>query len=305
MKRIDAKGLFPEVRDLVRRALAEDLGKKGDVTTLLFVPKGARVSGRIIIKAPGVLCGTAAAAEAFRQADRSVRVRVLKRDGLRVRPGQAVMSVSGGRGILTAERTALNILQHLSGVATATAEYAARVKGTRARIFDTRKTLPGLRRLDKYAVLCGGGRNHRMGLHDAILLKDNHWACGKVSRPSAGPCGDIASGACGSGLLAAAAKARRRYPRMVLEIEAADLAQVRLALAARPDIILLDNMGRPMLKKAIRLIRTTRPSTQVEISGGVSLATVAGLAKLGPDRISVGRITHSAPALDMSLELDP
>ncbi|MBI5624737.1 MAG: carboxylating nicotinate-nucleotide diphosphorylase [Elusimicrobia bacterium] len=277
-------GLKAVVRDLVRRALAEDLGARGDVTTLLFVPKKARVTGRVVIKAPGVLCGVSAAVEVFKQVEPSCKVRVLAEDGRRVRPGQAVLEVSGGRGILTAERTALNILQHLSGVATVTAEYAAKVKGTRAKVFDTRKTLPGLRLLDKYAVLCGGGRNHRLGLHDAVLLKDNHWTCEKD-------------------LPKAAAKTRRRFPGMVLEIEAADLSQVRLALEARPDIILLDNMGQGLLRKAIRLIRSCRPSPQVEISGGVSLSTIRSLAELGPDRISVGRITHSAPALDMSLEL--
>ncbi|MBI5208735.1 MAG: carboxylating nicotinate-nucleotide diphosphorylase [Elusimicrobia bacterium] len=273
-----------EIRDAVRRALAEDLGRRGDVTTLLFVPKSARVTARVVAKGEGVLCGTEVAAEAFRQVEPRSRVRILVRDGRPVRQGQAVMEVAGGRGILSAERTALNFLQHLSGIATTTSEYVRRVRGLRPRIYDTRKTVPGLRALAKYAVRCGGGRNHRMGLHDAVLLKDNHWACQ----------GDMRS---------AAAAVRRKHPGMALEIEAADLPQVRLALEARPDIILLDNMAPAALKAAIRLVRSTRPSTQVEISGGVSLATVRSLAKLGPDRISVGRITHSAPALDLSLEL--
>ena len=210
---------------------------------------------------------------------------ILLGDGRAVKPGDTVMRVAGTRALLSAERTALNFLQRLSGVATLTAQYSARLKGTRARIYDTRKTLPGYRELDKYAVRCGGGTNHRMGLYDAALLKDNHWAGGR----------DVESGV---------RAARRKYPGLVIEIEAADLSQVERAVAAEADVILLDNMARPLLRRAIALIRKKAPKTEIEISGGVSLATVRALGRLGPDRISVGRLTHSAPALDLSLEID-
>ena len=271
-------------RDLIAAALKEDLGPRGDVTTEFFLPAKTRLTGRVVAKEKGVLCGTKIARDVFLSAARGCKVKILIPDGRRVRPGQTVMTVSGGRSLLTAERTALNFLQHLSGVATLTAAYADQVRGTRARILDTRKTLPGWRALDKYAVLCGGGKNHRMGLYDAVLLKDNHWSGG-------------------ADIFAAVKMVRRRYPGMTVELEAADLAQVKRALAVRADIILLDNMGRPLLRRAVALIRKESPKTLIEISGGVSLATVRALALLGPDRISVGRITHSAPALDLSLEI--
>ena len=271
-------------RALIRLALREDLGARGDVTTKLFLPTLARLKGRIIAKQAGVVCGTEIAALVFKIVDQRAKISILKRDGSRVRPGDAVMRLSGGRSLLTAERTALNFLQRLSGVATLTSAYAARLKGTRARIYDTRKTLPGWRELDKCAVRCGGGRNHRFGLYDAVLLKDNHWAEG-------------------TDIEAAVRKARRRYPGIAVELEAADLRQVESALAAGADIVLLDNMSLARLRRAIRFIRSWSPKTQIEVSGNVSLSTIRAIAKLGPDRISVGRLTHSAPALDLSLEI--
>lgn len=195
------------------------------------------------------------------------------------------MKVSGGAGLLAGERTALNFLQHLSGIASLTEQYVRRVRGLRPRIYDTRKTLPGYRALAKYAVLCGGGRNHRLGLHDAVLVKDNHWTAR-------------------GNLVAAAAAARRRYPRLTIEIEATTMTQVQRALSASADIILLDNMSPPRLKIAIAHIRRQSPRTAIEISGGVHLGSVRALARLGADRISIGRITHSAPALDLSLEIE-
>jgi nicotinate-nucleotide pyrophosphorylase (carboxylating) len=270
---------------LVKAALAEDLGRLGDVTTTLFVPTGARLKGRVVSRQTGVICGTKLARDVFRAVDPGCRVTINVPDGRPVRPGQQVMEVYGGRGLLTAERTALNFLQHLCGVATLTARFVAKARGTRARIYDTRKTLPGWRALEKYAVRCGGGVNHRMGLHDAVMLKDNHWAAG----------GDVAAGV---------RALRRRHPGMPLIIEADTLSQAKRALELEADVILLDNMGRSSLKRAIALIRRTRPKTQIEISGGVSLETARGLARLGPDRISIGRLTHSAPALDLGLDLD-
>ncbi|HVA65719.1 MAG TPA: carboxylating nicotinate-nucleotide diphosphorylase [Elusimicrobiota bacterium] len=272
------------IQEIIRAALREDLGARGDVTTRFFVPSGARLCGKIIAKAPGVVCGADIARKVFLAVSPSCRVQVKTQDGRPVKPGQVVMEVAGGPKILTTERTALNFLQHLSGVATLTALYVRETSGTKAKILDTRKTLPGWRELEKYAVRCGGGKNHRMGLYDAVLLKDNHWSLNRH-------------------ISDAVVQVRRRYPKMTIEIEAANLGQVERALQARADIILLDNMTPALIRRAIRAIRKQKPSTLIEISGGVSLKNVRALARLGPDRISIGRITHSAPALDMSLEI--
>lgn len=272
-------------RALLRDALREDLGRAGDVTTRFFVPAKTRLSVRVVSREPGVVCGLGIAAAAFKACDPRARVTLLARDGARVRPGQAVMAVRGGRGLLTAERTALNFLQRMSGVATLTRLFVDRVKGTRARILDTRKTLPGWRALDKYAVACGGGLNHRRGLFDAAMVKDNHYA--------------------GGGLEAGVARLRRAHPRLPLIIECDSPAQVTRALSLRPDVLLLDNLRGPRLRREIRRIRALAPRVKIEVSGGVGLSEVRALAKLGPDRISIGRLTHSAPALDLGLDLDP
>lgn len=270
-------------KPLLAAALAEDLGRAGDLTTRYFVPPSARLRGRVVARERGVVCGLDIAAAAFKACEPRARVRLLVRDGAAVRPGKAVMEVSGGRGLLTAERTALNFLQRLSGVASLTRLYAERVKGTGARVLDTRKTLPGWRALDKYAVACGGGVNHRMGLYDAVMVKDNHYA--------------------GGGLAAGAARLRRERPGVPLIIEADTLRQAEAAAALRPDVILLDNFSRPRLRAAVRRLRRLAPSVKLEVSGGVSLETVRGLARLGVDRVSIGRLTHSAPALDLGLDL--
>lgn len=270
-------------RRLIQDALKEDMNRLGDITTRLFVPPTAHIQGRIVANANGIICGTTIAAAVFKAVDKNIRVHILKKDGSRVTKGQTVMVLDGSRGILTAERTALNFLQRMSGVATLTAAYVSRTRHTRAKIYDTRKTLPGWRSLDKYAVACGGGKNHRMGLYDAVLVKDNHWSNGSLS--------------------AGVAALRRRYPKMLLEIEADTLAQVKRALTLGADAILLDNMSPPALRQAIRFIRTASSRVLIEVSGGVTLKTVRSLARLNPDRISVGALTHSAPALDLSLEL--
>jgi len=267
---------------LLRGALKEDLGARGDVTTRFFVPAGARLSARIVSREAGVVCGLEIAAAAFKACAPRARVTLLARDGARVRPGQAVMAVSGGRGLLTAERTALNFLQRMSGVASLTRHFADRVRGTRAKVLDTRKTLPGWRALDKYAVACGGGVNHRLGLYDAAMVKDNHY---------------------GSDLREGAARLRRRFPKIPLIVECDTSAQIKRALALKPDVLLLDNMRGPRLRREILRVRALAPRVKIEVSGGVSLETVRALAKLGPDRISIGRLTHSAPALDLGLDL--
>jgi nicotinate-nucleotide pyrophosphorylase (carboxylating) len=270
-------------RPLLRAALKEDLGDNGDVTTRFFVPRAQRLDVKIVSREAGVVCGLEVAAAAFKACAPRARVRLLVRDGARVRPGQAVMSASGGRDLLTAERTALNFLQRMSGVATLTRRFVDRVRGTRAKILDTRKTLPGWRALDKYAVACGGGVNHRLGLHDAAMVKDNHYA--------------------GKQLRAGAERLRRAFPKMPLILECDTSAQVTRALALRPQVILLDNMRGARLRREIRRIRSLAPRVKIEVSGGVELAGVRALARLGPDRISIGRLTHSAPALDLGLDL--
>lgn len=269
---------------LIRAALREDLGSRGDVTTRFFVPKGQRLRGEIVAKQAGVVSGVEIAKKVFEVVDRRAKVTVLRKDGSRVKPGDAVMKVDGGPAVLTAERTALNFLQRMSGVATLTAAYAGKLKGSRTKVLDTRKTLPGWRELDKYAVACGGGVNHRIGLFDAVLAKDNHWASGV----------DIE---------AAVKAARKKYPGITVELEAEDMSQVERALAAKADIILLDNMTPAELRRAIARIRAAAPKTEIEISGRVSLETIGALGRLNADWISVGRITHSAPALDLSLEI--
>ncbi len=268
---------------LLRAALKEDLGRAGDVTTRFFVPANARLRGRIVSREAGVICGLDVAAAVFKLCDPRARVKLLAADGARVAAGRAVLSVEGGRGLLTAERTALNFLQRMSGVASLTRRYTDRVRGTRAKVLDTRKTIPGWRALDKYAVACGGGVNHRFGLYDAALVKDNHYF--------------------GKSLEKGAAALRRARPGTPLIIECDAPAQVTRALELKPDVILLDNMRGPRLKREIRRIRGLAPRVKIEVSGGVRIEELRALAKLGPDRISIGRLTHSAPALDLGLDL--
>jgi nicotinate-nucleotide pyrophosphorylase (carboxylating) len=268
---------------LLRAALNEDLGPAGDVTTRFFVPAAARFSGRIVAREPGVICGLDVAAAVFKACAPGARVRLLARDGATVRRGQAVMAVDGGRALLTAERTALNFLQRMSGVASLTRLYVDRVRGTRAKILDTRKTLPGWRALDKYAVRCGGGVNHRMGLYDAAMVKDNHYL--------------------GKSLEDGVRDLRRSRPRLPLIIECDTPAQVERARRLKPNVILLDNMPPAVLRREIRRLRSASPRIAIEVSGGVSLKSVRAIALLGPDRISIGRLTHSAPALDLGLDL--
>ena len=279
MKKLSPAAYLP----LLRAALREDLGSGGDVTTRYFISARERFKARVVSRESGVVCGLDVAAAVFRACDRGARVRALVRDGARVRPGQAVLQVSGGRGLLTAERTALNFLQRLSGVATLTRRYVDLVRGTRARILDTRKTLPGWRALDKYAVVCGGGLNHRMGLYDAAMVKDNHYL--------------------GKRLAEGARALRGARPGVPLIVECDTPAQATRALALKPDVLLLDNMAPALLKSEIARLRRLAPRIKLEISGGVSLKTVRALARLGPDRISIGRLTHSAPALDLGLDL--
>ena len=272
------------VNAAVANALAEDLGVAGDITTEATVPAGTRSSGVIAARKPGIVAGVQLAQAAFQTLDPQVTFDVLIGDGGRVEAGAAIARVAGdARALLTAERTALNFLGHLSGIATLTARYVTAIAGTRARIIDTRKTTPGLRALEKLAVRAGGGVNHRFGLFDAILIKDNHI---------------VAAG----GVAAALQRARAHAGHMVkVEIEVGTLDELQDALAQQPDVIMLDNMPVEMLKAAVTKV-AGRATT--EASGGVDLDTVRAIAETGVDLISVGALTHSAPVLDIGLDFD-
>jgi len=274
----------PLVEKAVGEALAEDWGEAGDITTVATITPDATASGAIVARKPGVVAGLQVAEAAFRALDENVSFKVLIRDGERVEAGQKIARVAGNaRALLTAERVALNFLGHMSGIATLTRTYVEKISGTRAKIIDTRKTTPGLRIFEKLAVRAGGGLNHRFGLFDAILIKDNHI---------------IAAG----GIGAALNKARERAGHVVkVEIEVATLEQLSEALAHNAEAVLLDNMPVATLKEAVAEV-AGRAIT--EASGGVSLETVRGIAETGVDLISVGALTHSAPVLDIGLDFD-
>jgi nicotinate-nucleotide pyrophosphorylase (carboxylating) len=276
-----------EIRRAVRAALAEDLGG-GDVTTLATVPATAQSSALMNAREPLTVAGLQFAALAFRELSPKVRVKSFVRDGQRVKAGAPLLKISGpSRALLSAERVALNFVQRLSGVATATAQFADLVKGTRAKILDTRKTTPGWRRFEKYAVACGGGKNYRIGLFDMVLIKDNHLVALQNAKPNA--------------IAAAVMRARQKFPKLKVEVEADTLEQVAQAAAADADIILLDNMTLAQLRAAVKIVGGR---AQTEASGGVNLKTVRGIAQTGVDLISVGAITHSARAVDIGLDFE-
>jgi nicotinate-nucleotide pyrophosphorylase (carboxylating) len=268
--------------EIVARALAEDLGD-GDVTTAATVPAAARASALITQKAPGVLFGFDAAEEAFRALDPGAEIERLAREGEWRERGDVLRIEGRARALLSAERTALNFLQRLSGVATMAARCVAAIEGTDARILDTRKTTPGLRKLEKAAVAAGGATNHRAGLYDAILIKENHATL-------AGGVGE------------AVRRAREAAPGLPLEVECRTLAEVDEALAAGARSILLDNMSTDQLREAVEHVAGR---AQLEASGGVTLETLKAVAATGVNFVSVGALTHSAPALDLSLILTP
>ena len=277
------------IQPLILQALREDIGA-GDVTSKSVIPSTRRIRARIITKAPGIVAGAQIAGWVFEAADRRIRWAVVRADGKPVRRGDAILRLEGpARSILAAERTALNFLGHLSGIATLTHRFVERVHGTQARILDTRKTLPGLRALEKDAVRAGGGHNHRRGLDDAVLIKTNHLRA--VSRGSSRT----------QAIRDAVRQAQRRARGKFIEIEVTNLAEVRAALAARPDAILLDNWPLSRLRQAVKLRTCARPL--LEVSGGVTLQNVRAIARVGVDRISVGRLTPPAQPLDVSLKL--
>ncbi|HVJ84781.1 MAG TPA: carboxylating nicotinate-nucleotide diphosphorylase [Caulifigura sp.] len=278
-------------RELIRLALAEDLADRGDLTTAAVIPPSAAGSVSIVARKPGVVSGLPIAPLVFAEVDPRVRVELHAADGDRVTKGTVVAVLTGAtRSLLIGERTVLNFLTHLSGVATLTRKFVDLAEGTRAKILDTRKTYPGWRALQKYAVRCGGGVNHRMGLYDGVLIKDNHLAAwvGLDSRPS---------------LREAVAQARKVSPKDVtIEVEVDSLEQLRDVLKAHPDIVLLDNMSPATMSEAIAIRDREASDVQLEASGSVTLETVAAIAATGVDRISIGALTHSAPALDLAFD---
>jgi nicotinate-nucleotide pyrophosphorylase (carboxylating) len=272
-----------EIVDLVQRALAEDLGPAGDVTTRATVPADAVATARFVPRRAGVVAGLVVAATVFDAlALKQVEFTPYVNDGAVVRDGTVIATVHGPLGvILTAERTALNFLGHLSGVATATRVWVEAVRGTGAQIRDTRKTMPGLRALEKYAVVCGGGVNHRMSLSDAALVKDNHV---------------VAAG----GVVPAFERVRAAYPGLPIEIEVDTLAQAREVIDAGADLVLLDNMSPADMRDAVAY---AAGRARLEASGGLTLDTARAVAETGVDYLSVGALTHSAPVLDIGLDM--
>lgn len=276
----------PDPLAIVDLALAEDV-RDGDRTTEWTFPPERLGEAAIVAKEAGVVAGLEVAREAFRRVDPSLRVRAEVEDGAAVEPGDVVMRVSGAAAsILTAERTALNFLQRLSGVATTTRRYVRAVEGTGARVIDTRKTTPGMRLLEKAAVVAGGGANHRVGLWDMVLVKDNHVAAA----------GGIAP--------AVEAVRARNAEGLRVEVETTTLDEVRQALDAGVDRIMFDNMPPPLLREAVALVRAhDGPRPETEASGGITLETIRAAAETGVDFVSVGALTHSAASLDLSLRL--
>lgn len=276
-----------EIRAAVKAALAEDIGGD-DATTLATVPP--HLTARAIMRArePLVLAGIEFAEAAFRLLSKEARIKRMLRDGRPARAGDALLKITGpARPILSAERVALNFVQRLSGVATLTSKFVEAVRGTGAQILDTRKTTPGWRRFEKYAVACGGGTNHRIGLADMILIKDNHLAALRDARPNA--------------VAAAISRARQKYPKLKIEVEADALEQVRQAIDAGADMILLDNLNLKQLREAVKM---ARGRAKTEASGGVNLKTVRAIAQTDVDFISVGALTHSVPAVDIGLDFE-
>jgi len=276
-----------EIRRAVSSALAEDIGS-GDVTTLATVPEKLAARAAVRAREPLIVAGLLFAEAAFTELSSVVQIERLVKDGRKAGNGETLLKISGpARAILSAERVALNFVQRLSGIATLTAQFVEAIKGTQARILDTRKTAPGWRRFEKYAVACGGGYNHRAGLFDLVLIKDNHLAVLRDAKPNA--------------VAAAIQRAREKFPKLKIEVEADTLEQVEQAAEVGADIILLDNMNPIQLRLAAQKVKGR---AKTEASGGVNLANVRAIAESGVDFISVGAITHSARAVDIGLDFE-
>jgi len=300
-----------ETRFLIRQALREDIGK-GDITTAALIPKNLSGEARIEVKQNGIFCGGPIALEVFCQVDPKLIVKQKAQDGKKVRKGQVIFFMRGRiQSILKGERVALNFLGRLSGIATLTHEFVQKVRGTRAGIFDTRKTTPLWRELEKYAVRWGGGKNHRFGLWDEILVKDNHWQAIRHLLEKT-KCRYFGDRLVGSGLVPAPkvfgrprGASLRKAHNMPIEIEVDNIKELTHLLEGDfiPDCILLDNFSVGDLKKTVKIVKQRKRRVLLEASGGITLKNVSAVAKTGVDRISVGALTHSAPAVDFSLTI--
>jgi len=280
---LDAGIIYSYAADLLK----EDLGR-GDITTQAVVRGGQRARGRFLAKQDFILCGLEIAEAVFGSIDAQIQLESRVYDGEAIAAGTEFAILEGAADVLlSGERTALNLMQRLSGIATLTKKFVDAISGTAARIVDTRKTTPGLRILEKYAVTVGGGVNHRFGLDDGVLIKDNHIALA-------------------GGVRRAVELARRAVPHLMkIEVEVTNQAQLRDAMTARAEVIMLDNMKPDEVRESVQLVRQTAPNTIIEVSGGINLETVRAFAECGVDLISVGAITHSATAVDISLETSP
>ena len=288
---------------VIKDALKEDIGSS-DITSRLLIPKGKKIKAVLLLKEKGVVAGLPVAREVFKTAKNALVFKARCADGFRQHAGKILATVEGDcRAILKAERTALNLLSHLCGIATLTRAYVEKVKPYKVKILDTRKTIPGLRQLQKYAVRIGGGYNHRMGLYDGILIKDNHIAASCVPPLKRWRAG-VRRASCVRELIEIAKG--KKPENMKIEIEVKDLREFKEALDAEPDIIMLDNMKIDDIKKAVAIRRNTQyalRTTLLEVSGGVTLDNVRDIAKTGVDSISIGSLTHSVKAIDISLEV--
>jgi nicotinate-nucleotide pyrophosphorylase (carboxylating) len=291
-----------DCRQIVRLAVREDLGRLFDWTTLALVPGGARAEAAIVSRKKGIVAGLRAVEVAISEMDASISISMSTQDGASVSPGQTLATLSGpARSLLTAERILLNFVGHLSGIATLAHQFVEAVAGTGARIYDTRKTTPGWRRLEKYAVRCGGAHNHRTGLFDAILIKDNHLAV--VGADGLGAARITPAEAVRQARqFARSMAAEKGTSEMIVEVEVGSIGQLEQVLPAGPDLVLLDNMSLEQLRQAVATRNALAVDIELEASGGVHLQTVAAIAATGIDRISVGALTHSAAALDVALD---
>jgi nicotinate-nucleotide pyrophosphorylase (carboxylating) len=295
---IDA-ALLDDLSHLVRLAIREDLDRTADLTTMALVPQGVKGSAVILPRVAGIAAGIDLIEAMIQELDARISWTQHLGDGESFQPKQALATLSGEtRDLLTCERTILNFLGRLCGIATLTGKYVSKLQGTKARVYDTRKTTPGWRRLEKYAVRCGGGRNHRLGLYDGILIKDNHLACRAAAD---GQLLDPGTAVTTAKEFLASGAYRFENPTLI-EIEIDRVGQLESALRALPNIVLLDNMNCDLLRECVAIRNRIAPSVELEASGGVNLETIGNIAQTGVDRISVGALTHSAINLDLGLD---
>jgi len=285
--------LNKEIDNIINIALREDIGR-GDVTTRFSIPAGVRGKVVMIARENGVICGVDIFRDVMRKVDKNLKVTIIKKDGSLIKKDDLVISITGNlAAILTAERVALNFLAMLSGVATTTYNYVRKVKGTKAKILDTRKTTPGMRLIEKYAVRMGRGVNHRIGLYDGIIIKDNHLRAAGILKGKA----------VDSERLRCVMAAMRKNLRMPVEIEVESLAEFKAVAKYGPDVVMLDNFNVPNIRKAVKVRDKYFPGIKLEASGGINFKNVRAVAKTGVDLISIGSITHSPKSFDFSLEI--